>query len=421
MAAPVPRDGAPPRRLLDLNGETLAAIFALAQREADEAYVAAYRVHAPQRMPLVCRTLRQLTLHKGKPVLLVPLLRADGATPLFFTDAEWTAYFDLTKRAGGDLHLVSPSPAAPLDVDAHLESLGLVAPRPVEPFLDFGDGFVVNDRYQPHVKHAPSMWSLVRCASTLRRMQLMPRVTALEVRMCFPFTLHGKPPSIAVGFPEDHFATLDWSSDIMRVFFDADHLRSLSVRLGGLPGMEAADLGQSQALAYVQSTLFFDTYLSIANALRPTLVLNVLRFDVEARSDNFDDFILHFLLQATTPLDGPQPWPCRKEDGSPSWCSLHDGKAPSAVVPIRVQRVQLTHAGTWHEEHAVPMMALMGVERFELLGARHIIFDANTYHLPDEAFLHAAERRTTPMTFLCADYVLDPPLPAWLTVETRGA
>ena len=182
MAAPAVPNGAPPRRLLDLNGEMLAAIFALAQREADEAYVAAYRVHAPQRMPLVCRTLRQLTLHKGKPVLLVPLLRADGVTPTFFTDAEWAAYFDATKRASGDLHLVSP--AAPLDVDAHLACLGLVAPRPVEPFADLGSGFVVDGVDAPHVKHMPCTWSLWRCGQTLRRLRLMPRVTAMDLRVC---------------------------------------------------------------------------------------------------------------------------------------------------------------------------------------------------------------------------------------------
>ena len=409
---------AQPRRLLDLNGELLAAIFALAQREADEAYVAAYHVHAPQRMPLVCRTLRQFTLHNGKskPVLLVPLLRADGVTPLFFTDAEWAAYFDATQRASGDLHLVSPSPTTPFDVGAHLESLGLVAPSPVEPFADLGGGFVVDSVFRPHVKYAPCMWSLMRCASALRQKQLLHRIAAMELRVCFPLTLDGNPPSIAVDFPQDHFMTMDWSVSLMMLFAFTDNLRSLSVRLGAFPGMEA---GPNHQVGKAQRTLFMDACLPIASALRTSPPLHVLRFDTEVPDVNFDDFILHFLLQATSPLDAPRPSSFRTGNRHVFWSVLHSDKALSPVVPIRAHCVQLAHVGVWCEERAVHMMALLGVERLELLGRNR--FEAAIDRLYANAFNRAAERRTTPMTFLCADYVLDPPLPAWLTVATRGA
>jgi hypothetical protein len=45
-----------------------------------------------RRVGRVCRALRNLTPSGKKRALLVPLLRADGATPTFFNDAQWDAY-----------------------------------------------------------------------------------------------------------------------------------------------------------------------------------------------------------------------------------------------------------------------------------------------------------------------------------------
>ena len=103
------------------------------------------------------------------------------------------------------------------------------------------------------------------------------------------------------------------------------------------------------------------------------------------------------------------------------WGSARSQNAISPDVPITIRRVQLAHVGEWLEERAVPMMALLGVERLELLGGRHRRFDASIDHIRADAFHRAVELRTTPMTLECAHSALAAPLPAWLTVQTRPA
>jgi len=346
----------------------------------------------------------------------VPLLRADGVTPLFFTDAEWSAYFDATmmitkrRRASSDgdhhqhhLHLVSPSPAAPFDVGTHLECLGLTASA------EIGGGgggfFVVDGKYTPS-----STWSLLRCGQTLRRLKLLPRVTAIDLRVL------SAPPSlllaVAIDFPNDD----DDELRLPRLFLDADNLCALSIRFAPLPGIlvmeEEEGPGDMQQL--------FDACMMVAHAVRSLpRPLELLRFDAEVRCANFDDFILHFLLEATAPPAGPRPWPCRIEGAQVVvWVLARSQKNVSSPdVPITIRRVQLAHVGVWQEERAVPMMALLGVERLELLGGRHHGFDASIDQLRTDAFHGAAELRTTPMTLQCdhSILVLDA-RPAWLTV-----
>ena len=396
MAASTAPNAAPPRRLLDLNGEMLAAIFALAQREADEAHVAAYRVHAPQRMPLVCRMLRQL--HKGKKrVLLVPLLRADGVTPTFFDKDQWATYLRAVKlRGDDDLRLVS---SAPFDAGAHLACLGLVAPRPISPFLyDDVGAFTVDVDSHAHVKHCSCSWSLARCAKALIDLNLLVRVTAMHLRLCLPLALPAG-ELVDLDSPSNHFAGVALHADLTQTIASAKSLRSMTVSIGAL---EAGPPSNAAQLRRAQHTLVAEAWNPIATALRyrRTPSMELLRFEVEAPVQRVDGFILDFILRSTMALVGPHPFHRRFGDDDTAWYTYLDLEAPE-VVPTKVRCVQLAHVGSWHETQAVHMLALMGVERLELLGDG--VFCAFVDCLSEDDLGYAALHRTAPsMTLQCA-------------------
>lgn len=424
MAAPsTPPDAALPRRLLDLNAECLLAIFALAQREADEAHVAAYRVRAPRRMPLVCRALRELVAAPRKRVLLVPLLLADGATPTFTTEEAWDAYLGAVRasvrRYDDELSLVS-SPAGPYDVDAHLEAFG-VAHDDDFVFANANDAYTTNLFDEAHVRHAPCLWSLVRCSDALERCMLAFRVTAIELRLWLPLT------AVTAAVDEEssmvHFvsAWADRARDVLAN--DTPGLRSLTVCVAS---NDAGAFTGAEALVAAQNNFFTQAWYPFASGLAVRPPLERLRFALEpplaqravVDGDNattFDDYILNFLLRACASPDSIRPYHNRSTLLGTSWNIAFTSMEPLAFVPLRVRCVQLMHAGAWDEPCTLHLLALLGVERLELLGDQP--FSPFTDMLEAADFQNAASVRRKPaMTLRCRE----PPYgwcPPWLTVE----
>ena len=424
---------AQPRRLLDLDGETLAAIFALAQREADESHTAVYQTLAPRRMPLVCRMLRQLAVSARKRVLLVPLLLANGTTPTFASQAEWAGYFDAVLRSrplkpDDELRLVC-SRLSPVDVGAHLDALGVQRITHAEDDDEDLGEYVTDVFGEPHIRHTPCLYAFVKCMAAIDAVVLGWRVTSVELHLCLPLRLPlGK--RLDQRSPADHFMSWDLRTAAFEYMASLARLRSVYVSVGAMDPGEDERAGDARVLATAQNALFVEAWQPLAQGIAARVdcdPLELLYVYVEPsvrssgdEDDTFDDFILKFVHEASTTMPALRPALHRVPPGNISWHMYHARPSMETdPLEILIRTVYLMHASFWVEESTVQALSLLGVERVELLGTDELVpFRPFIDDLELEDFRDAAAQRTLPMTLRCRRA---PPFArtasTWLTIE----